>query len=157
MTSPSERRELRAGVIGAGIFGAHHAAKLAKTAGVTLAGVLDPHPERAGALTARFGGEVFADRAAFLAHVDVVSVCSPAVTHGACALAALRASKAVYVEKPIATNPADADAIVSEAARRGLTVACGFLERATFAAMGLFDAPEAPLRLEARRFGAPSP
>ena len=157
MTSPAKTGILRAGVIGAGVFGAYHAAQWAKTAGVTLAGVLDPHPERAGALTARFGGEAFGDLAAFLAQVDVVSVCSPAVTHGACALTALRAGKAVYVEKPIATDPADADAIVGEAARRSLIAACGFLERATFAAMGLFDAPEAPLRLEARRFGAPSP
>ena len=51
----------------------------------------------------------------------------------------------------------EADAIAVEASRRGLVVACGFLERAAFQAMGLFDAPEAPLSLEAVRVGVASP
>jgi predicted homoserine dehydrogenase-like protein len=36
-------RELRAGVIGAGAFGAHHARKLSRTPGVTLTAVFDRH------------------------------------------------------------------------------------------------------------------
>ena len=61
------------------------------------------------------------------------------------------------MEKPIATTLEDADSIVAEGARRGLTVACGFLERAAFAAMGLFDIPRPPRRMEAARLGPASP
>src|SRR5665213_231064 len=147
---------LGAGVVGAGVFGGHHAARYAELAGVALAAVLDTHPDRALALAERHGGEAFDDLGAFLAAVDVVSVASPAVSHGRVALAALRAGKCVYVEKPIATTLEDADAIVAEAAGRGLVAACGFLERAAFQAIGLLDAPRPPVRLEAARLGPPS-
>jgi predicted dehydrogenase len=148
---------LRAGVIGAGVFGGYHAAKYADLSDVTLTAVLDRHPERAAAITGRFGGRPTTGVAEFLDLVDVVSVAAPAIAHGGLALAVLRAGKSVYVEKPIATSMDDADAIVAEAARRGLTVACGFLERAAFHAMGLFDLPRAPLRMETVRLGPPSP
>ena len=72
-------------------------------------------------------------------------------------MAALRAGAAIYVEKPLATDLETADRIAAEAAGRGLVVACGFLERAAARALGLFDLPRPPLRIEARRFGLPSP
>jgi predicted dehydrogenase len=84
-------------------------------------------------------------------------VATPAIHHGALALAVLKSGRPVYVEKPLATSPDDADSIVREASRRGLVAACGFLERAGFAALGLFDIPRAPLRLEASRMGLASP
>jgi predicted dehydrogenase len=148
---------LRAGVIGAGVFGGYHAAKYASLPGVALVGVYDHHLEHAEVLASRQGARAFADEAELIAAVDLVSVATPAVAHAASALAALKAGKAVYVEKPIATTLEDADAIVGEAHRRGLVVACGFLERAGFAAMGLFDVSERPLLLEAARLGPPSP
>ena len=148
---------LRAGVVGAGVFGGYHADKYAELDGVVLSAVLDTHPERAAALAARHGGQAFSDMAAFLDAADVVSVASPAVSHARVTLAALRAGKHVYVEKPIATSLEDADAILGEASRRGLHVACGFLERAAFRAMGLFEIPEPPRRLEAVRCGPASP
>jgi predicted dehydrogenase len=147
---------LRAGVIGAGVFGGYHAAKYASLPGVELVGVYDHHPVHAEALAARLGTRVFADEAELIAAVDLVSVATPAMAHAASALAALRAGKAVYVEKPVAARLEDAQLIVAEAERRGLVVACGFLERAGFAAMGLFDVPERPIRLEAVRVGLPS-
>jgi predicted dehydrogenase len=150
-------RVLRAGVIGAGVFGGYHAAKYADFDGVELAAVLDPHPDRAAALAGKFGGTAFAGIQDFLAAVDVVSIAAPAVRHGALALAALKAGKPTYVEKPIATSLEDADAIIAEAARRDLVVAVGFLERAAFAAMNLFDISRAPLRMECARLGPPSP
>jgi predicted dehydrogenase len=147
---------LRAGVIGAGVFGGHHAGKYAGLVGVDLTAVLDPDAERAAALAARHGAESFTEAADFLAAVEVVSITSPADSHVHWALAALKAGKSVYVEKPLATDLAGADAIVAQAARRGLIVACGFLERAALRASGLTSVPERPLRLEAVRRGVAS-
>jgi predicted dehydrogenase len=148
---------LRAGVIGAGVFGGYHAAKWAGLEGVELAAVLDPEAERAAALAERHGARSIKDASDFLAAIDIVSIASPAVSHAEWVLAALRAGKPVYVEKPLAVALDDAEAIVREADRRGLIVACGFLERIALRAIGLFDAPERPVRLEAVRRGAPSP
>ncbi len=148
---------LRAGVIGAGVFGGYHADKYAELAGVNLPAVLDTHPERSQALADRHGAAPFYDLAAFLAAVDVVSIASPAVAHAKAAIAALKAGKSVYVEKPLATSLQDADAILTEAAARGLVVATGFLERSVFRVMGLFDIPEQPRLLDSVRKGPPSP
>jgi predicted dehydrogenase len=148
---------LRAGVIGAGVFGGYHAAKWAAFEGVSLTAIHDPHLERAAKLALIHGAEPFADLAVFLEQVDLVSIASPAATHGRLALAALKAGKHVYVEKPVTIDPREADAIVGEASRRGLIAACGLLERAAFRAIGLLTAPERPRRLEAVRLGKPSP
>ena len=148
---------LRAGVIGAGVFGDYHAQKWAGFEDAELTAIFDSHPERAEALAARFGAQAFADLPAFFDAVDVVSITTPAVSHGPRALQALRAGKAAYIEKPLAVTPNDADAIVAEAARRGLVVACGFSERVAMEAIGLFAVSDRPSLIEATRLGAPSP
>jgi predicted dehydrogenase len=148
---------LRAGVIGAGVFGGYHAAKWAAFEGVSLSAVHDPDRGRAAALAGRHGAAASPDAAAFFEAVDIVSIASPAVTHARWALAALKAGKPVYVEKPMTTDLAEADALTREASRRGLVLACGFQERIAFRAIGLFAVPEAPRRLEATRLGPRSP
>lgn len=148
---------LKGGVIGAGVFGGHHARKYAGAPGVVLSAVLDTHhPDRAAALAVPLGGRAFHRMDEFLEAVDVVTVASPASAHLEGAMAALKAGKPVYIEKPIAISLADADKIMAEAARQGVVVACGHQERVVFQAMGLFDIPEQPLRLEAVRHGTPS-
>jgi Predicted dehydrogenases and related proteins len=147
---------LRGGVIGAGVFGGYHARQYARLPGVTLSAVLDPHPERAAALAAPLGGRAFHELEAFLEAVDVVTIASPATCHAEQALAVLAAGKPIYVEKPIAVSVADAEKVRAAAAKAGLVVACGHQERVVFRAMGLLDAPEQPLLLEALRHGPPS-
>lgn len=144
---------LRGGVIGAGVFGTYHARQYARLAGVALAGVLDPHPERAAALAMPLGGRAFSDMDAFLEAVDVVTIASPAPHHAEQALAAVKAGKSVYIEKPIATTVGDAAKVAEAAAANGAVVACGHQERVLFQVMGLFDIPAQPLRLEAVRHG----
>ena len=147
---------LRGGVIGAGVFGGYHARQYARLPCVVLSAVLDVHPDRAAGVAMPLGGRGFHDMAEFLDAVDVVTIASPATYHAEQALAVLAAGKPVYIEKPIATNLADAEKIRSLAAGKGLVVACGHLERVVFQAMGLLDIPEQPLRLEALRHGPPS-
>ena len=145
-------------MIGAGVFGGYHAQKWAGFEDAELTAIFDSHPERAEALAARFGAQAF---------TELVRVFSPRWTSSRSpprpsataqrALQALKAGKAVYIEKPLAVTPGDADAIVAEAARRGLVVACGFSERAAMEAIGLFAVQGRPSLIEATRLGAPSP
>ncbi len=148
---------LKAGVIGAGVFGGYHARQYAQGQPTILAGIYDLDPERAQVVARPLGAAVFPTLEALVAACDVVSVCSPASAHAGQALAALKGGRPVYVEKPLASNLREADAIVAEAAGRGLPAASGHLERAVFRDMGLFAIPEAPLRLEAVRNGTRSP
>ena len=142
---------MRAGVAGAGSFGAHHARLYAGIDGVTLSAVYDADLDRARLLAAQHGALGLDDLETFLAGIDVLTIASPATTHAAIALAALDAGKSVYVEKPLATALDDADRLLAAAARSGQVLACGLQERVASRAMGLLDIPERPIFLEAVR------
>lgn len=146
---------LRAGVVGAGVFGGFHAKKYVELDGVRFIGVFDVDAPRAAGLAAPLGGRAFDSLEALLAEVDIVTIATPAVFHADAALAALKAGKPVYLEKPLAVTLEDADRIVGEGAARNLPVAVGHQERIVFQAMGLLDVTEKPLRLEAVRRGTP--
>jgi predicted dehydrogenase len=149
-------RILRAGVVGAGVFGGYHAHKYRALADVELAAVFDPDMDRARALAGELGAQAVDDLDALLAMSDVVSVASPATLHAEQALKALKAGRSVYVEKPLATSLEDADKMIA-AARGGPVLACGHLERVMFAAMGLLAIPEPPAAMFAVRKGPWSP
>jgi predicted dehydrogenase len=142
---------LRAGVAGAGVFGGHHARKYASLPDVELVGVYDRGTGRALALADGLGAPGFVDLEAFLERAEAVTIAAPAVAHFELAWAALCAGRHVYSEKPLAATLQGARALVAKAAEKDLVLACGHQERAVFAAMGLFEAPERPMRVEAVR------
>ncbi|MEZ5972170.1 MAG: Gfo/Idh/MocA family oxidoreductase [Hyphomonadaceae bacterium] len=145
--------KLKAGVLGAGAFGRHHARKYAEDHRVTLVGVMDHHDERAQMLADTHGVEPFYDVAPLLAQVDIVTIATPPSQHAAAARAALEAGKHVLIEKPLATDSADGAALVKLAKNKSLVIACGHQERLVFEAMGLFDAAEKPSYIESVREG----
>ncbi len=61
------------------------------------------------------------------------------------------------VEKPLALTGHAADQLASLADEKGLILQVGHQERFVMEAMGLFDIPEAPTRIEAWRMGPPAP
>jgi predicted dehydrogenase len=142
---------VRAGVIGAGVFGGYHAGKYASLPGVEFVGVYDTHPERAAALADRHGVRAFDHLKTFFEGLDVVTIAAPAVTHATLAEAALDLGVHVYVEKPLALSVPTGRRMVDTARDKGLVLAAGHQERAIFAAMGLLDLPEPPVRVEAVR------
>ena len=70
---------LRAGVVGAGVFGGHHARKYASLPGVELVGVFDPHEERTEALAGTLGGGYWLARKG-LAPVDRMAATAAEIT-----------------------------------------------------------------------------
>ena len=143
--------KLRAGVVGAGVFGGYHAGKYASLPDVAFVGVLDMDGPRAQALAGKHGVQAFTDADAFFSQLDVVTIAAPAVAHAGLAQTALERGLHVYVEKPLALTVADARALVHLAQAKGVVLAAGHQERAIFKAMGLLDVAEAPLRIEAVR------
>lgn len=146
--------QVRAGVVGAGVFGGHHAAKYASDPRVDFVGVYDPDAERRDALSARHGAKSFDRLGALIVEVDALTIASPARTHAETAIAALATGRHVLVEKPIATTLEEADAMVALAEANGLVLQVGHQERFVFEAMGLMAIPELPRRIAARRMGA---
>lgn len=144
---------VRAGVIGAGVFGRFHAQKYAALDGVQLIGIADSHGERAMDASAVHGVGAFTRIDDLLAEVDIVSVATPAVTHAAVASRCLAAGKHVYLEKPIATTEQDADMLIALAQRQGLVLQVGHQERIVVGAAGLLSRAAVPVRIECVRAG----
>ena len=102
---------------------------------------------------AKHGVPGVADWRELLGKVDLVSVCSPAVTHAAIVRAFLNAGAHVLVEKPIATNIEEADALIALAEQDGRVLTVGHQERFVFAHTGLLDYDDAPLEVSCWRKG----
>ena len=144
---------LRAAVIGQGAFGRHHASKYAKLPGVMLTAVADPSADARHASNAAHGVTTVADWRDLLGKVDIVSVCSPAKTHAPIVRGFLEAGAHVLVEKPIATDLDEADALIALAEIKNRVLTVGHQERYVFARTGLLDFAEAPLEVECWRTG----
>jgi len=152
-----ENGPLKAAVIGAGVFGHHHATKykmLAQTSkDVSLFAIADPNPEMRAKAKAHYGCAVVADWRELLGKVDLVSICSPAVTHAEVVHAFLSAGAHVLVEKPIATTMDEAQELVELSRQMGRILSVGHQERFVFARTGLLDLKEMPLEITCWRQG----
>jgi UDP-N-acetylglucosamine 3-dehydrogenase len=110
--------KVRYAVIGLGRFGEVHCEAIAGLADAELAAVCTRRPERLREVAARFGTpRTCTDYRQLLEDdsVDAVSVVTMWHEHREPAVAALRAGKHVFVEKPLASTRADCDAIVAAA------------------------------------------
>ncbi|MEM9939932.1 MAG: Gfo/Idh/MocA family oxidoreductase, partial [Pseudomonadota bacterium] len=148
---------LKTGLIGAGVFGGYHAGKIAASDLTDFVGVFDPDQARCAALSNKHGVTSFKAEADLLSAVDAVIVACPASYHEAIVKAALQAGCHVMVEKPLALMGTAADALAALANENDLVLQVGHQERLVLEAMGLFEIPETPTRIEAVRAGPPAP
>jgi predicted dehydrogenase len=145
---------LRAGVVGVGHLGQHHARHYATLPGVTLAGVCDASADRATLIAGRHGVQAWTNLADLLAQVDLVSVAAPTSAHFSAAKACLDAGKHVLVEKPIAVTLAEARELVELAARRGCLLQVGHSERFNPIMQRMRSHIERPAFIEGHRLSA---
>jgi predicted dehydrogenase len=144
---------LKAGVIGAGVFGGHHARKYQADPRVELVGIYDVDGARAKQLAAELGVKAFSNMDNLYDKVQIVTVATPPQTHASAAAAALEYGKHTLIEKPLATSLFEADLLLQVAAANKLVLACGHQERMVFEAMGLFDITERPVEITSIREG----
>jgi len=120
---------LRAGVVGLGRMGRHHARIYAQMPGVELVGLVDKRPERAEQAASEYGGQVYGTVEELIGRVDLASVAVPTVEHLSVARPLIEARIAVLIEKPLAASVAEAQEIVDLARRCGTVVQVGHTER----------------------------
>ena len=141
--------EIGVALVGSGRMGSFHGESLARRIpGARLVAAADPAPgaaERLGADRAYTDpAEAFADPA-----VDAVVIAAPARFHADLVVAAARAGKAVFCEKPMALSLADADRAIDAPRAAGVVLQVGFNRR--FAA----DWQAARALLDDGRLGTP--
>jgi predicted dehydrogenase len=118
---------LRAGLIGLGMMGRHHARVLRAIDGVDLIAVADPLGDRYGATT---GIDVFKDLDTLIATgLDYCVVAVPTAYHEDVGLALAGAGIHALIEKPLARDTASAYRVADTFERAGLIGAVGHVER----------------------------
>lgn len=118
---------LRAGLVGVGMMGRHHARILAELDGVELVAIADPagNPHGVGG-----GVPVVDDVQGLIARgIDLAVVATPTRFHVEAALALAAADVHTLVEKPIADDVESGRVVADEFRRRGLVGAIGHVER----------------------------
>lgn len=120
---------LKAGVIGVGHLGQHHARLYASLPSARLIGVTDQSAERARLVAERHSARVFASVDELLPHVDVVSIAVPTSAHHTVAKTCLLAGRHVLVEKPLAVTPSEARELVHLADQQHCRLQVGHSER----------------------------
>lgn len=108
---------MRVGLIGAGWISESHLPHIEADGDAHLVAVCDPDLARAEAISGPRGGRVYGDWAEMLdaEPLDAVWVCTPPLHHRAPTVAALERGIHVYLEKPIARDVPDGEAIVAAA------------------------------------------
>lgn len=119
---------LRAGLIGLGMMGRHHARVLSSLDGVELVGIADPTGGIPGA--APFGTQIVASVDELLSlGIDYAMVATPTRYHLATALTLADAGVHALIEKPLTTDVASARRIAEAFQGAGLIGAVGHIER----------------------------
>lgn len=116
-------------VVGCGHLGTIHARLLAGRDDAELVAVVDPVPEARERVATAHGCRPLAEPADLVGLADAVVVAAPTFLHTAVAVPLLERGIDLLIEKPIATTPAEAEAIVSAAEAFGRVVAVGHVER----------------------------
>ena len=123
-------KKIRAGVIGVGAMGKHHARIYSGMSGAELIGVVDINKKIASEVAAKYNTEAFTDCARLLKNdLDAVSIAVPTTLHEDIALKAVNYGVHMLVEKPIAESIKSADAIIDAARRENLKLMIGHIER----------------------------
>jgi UDP-N-acetylglucosamine 3-dehydrogenase len=118
---------LRAGLVGLGMMGRHHARVLSSLAGVDLVAVADPGGDAHGVA----GGRPVLDSVHELiaAGIDYCTVAVPTVHHEEVGLALAEAGVHTIIEKPLSGDTSSARMLVEAFKTAGLVGAVGHVER----------------------------
>jgi predicted dehydrogenase len=128
---------LRVAIVGCGKIADSHASQIARIAGCEIVGVCDREPLMARQLADRFPvGRWTSDLDELLGKVrpDVVHVTTPPASHFEIARACLEAGCHVYVEKPLAIDANQTEALVALAAENGRKLTAGHDDQFTHVA-----------------------
>jgi predicted dehydrogenase len=157
MTRAANGSAIRVAVVGCGEFGRNHARVYKEIASATLVGVFDADAARAAAFAAEFGTRTFSSLEALQGEVDAASVAVPTIAHADVGCRLMAQGIDVLVEKPMAADLAEADALVDAAHRNSRILQVGHVERFNPAVLAVEPIVNRPLFFEVHRLGVFTP
>ncbi len=132
---------LKIGVLGAGHLGKIHINLLKEISAFELVGFYDPDQSKADQIK---DVKYFSSMDELMELCDVIDIVTPTVNHYECAVKALRNSKHIFIEKPLANTIQEAKDMMGLAEEANVKVQVGHVERfnpAFIAAQGFIKQP----------------
>jgi predicted dehydrogenase len=145
--------KIRVAVVGTGEFGRNHARVYREIEGAELVGVYDQNAGRGAEIAAEFHTRALTGLEELRECADAVSVSVPTVDHAAVGCRLMEMGLDVLVEKPIAKNLAEADALLEAAKRFRRILQVGHVERFNPAVLAVEPIVNHPLFFEVHRLG----
>jgi predicted dehydrogenase len=150
-------KKIRVAVVGVGEFGSNHARVYRQIEGAELVGVYDQNADRAAHVAAQSQTQVLHGLEELRDRADAVSVAVPTIEHAAVGCQLLEMGLDVLVEKPMATNLAEADGLMESAKRFRRILQVGHVERFNPAVLAVEPILNHPLFFEVHRLGVFTP
>jgi predicted dehydrogenase len=157
MTAAGEMKRIRVAVAGCGEFGRNHARVYREIESAELVGVFDTDATRAAAFAQEFNTRAFFSLEQMQGQIDAATVSVPTVAHAAVGCALMQLGIDVLVEKPMAKDLADADALLAAAKRHARILQVGHVERFNPAVLAVEPIINRPLFFEVHRLGVFTP
>jgi predicted dehydrogenase len=150
-------KRIRVAVVGTGDFGRNHARVYRELEGAELVGVYDESAERAQSVAQEFQTTSFHSLQELRGRADAASVAVPTVAHAEAGCRLMEMGLDVLVEKPMAVNLAEADALLQTAKRNARILQVGHVERFNPAVVAVEPIVNRPLFFEVHRLGVFTP
>lgn len=157
MSAAAEAKKIRVAVVGTGEFGRNHARVYRELAGAELVGVYDQNPARADAVAKEFQSPVLHSLEELQGRADAASVAVPTIAHAEVGCQLLEMGLDVLVEKPMAVDLAEADALLAAARKGRRILQVGHVERFNPAVRAVEPIVNRPLFFEVHRLGVFTP
>ena len=151
------KEKVKIGLLGAGHLGKIHLKLLKEIEGYEVVGFYDSNEETAAQVAADFGVKAFANQQALIAQCDALDIVTPTTAHYACAVAALKKFKHIFIEKPLATTTAEASELVKLVDEARVKCMIGHVERFNPALLSLNKKLIKPLFIEVHRLAQFNP
>jgi predicted dehydrogenase len=148
---------LKIGIFGVGHLGKFHIKNWKEIDNVELIGFYDPNDAVANDVEAEFGVKRYADMGELIDDADAVDVVTPTQFHFPVCEAALRKSKHVFVEKPLANNMEEAAALLKLTKEAKVKFQVGHVERFNPAFTALDKSSIQPMFIEVHRLAQFNP
>ncbi|MFY0674379.1 MAG: Gfo/Idh/MocA family oxidoreductase [Bacteroidia bacterium] len=120
---------VKIGVLGAGHLGSIHLKLLKQIPDFDLVGFFDPNPQQAGKAAKEFGINSFGTIEELIDVVDAVDIVTPTLSHYDCAVAAIKSSKHIFVEKPLTNTVEEGKKLLTLASEANIIGQVGHVER----------------------------
>lgn len=148
---------LKIGIFGVGHLGKFHVSNWQNIEGVSIVGFYDPNDQHANEAIEKFSLKRYEDMHTLINEADAIDVITPTQFHFPVCEAALRKSKHVFVEKPLANDMEEARQLVKLAGEAKVKFQVGHVERFNPAFQALKGKLINPMFIEVHRLAQFNP